>query len=132
MTVGEARLILDPALRPWNIGIFSGLPLDGNLPKLQYFIDNPDVPVPQGEPYNTFFKRWSGTFRYYLGKVNAEQESIALITSARNLFLVPALLGLEPVAAGQDDTHVDWLPGTVLCVDPADWENPLEVGVLGG
>lgn len=44
---------LVPDLRPWNIGDFGGLEKnDENKAKLQYFVQNPDIPTPNGEALN--------------------------------------------------------------------------------
>lgn len=47
--------VLNPDLFPWGVGEFSGKPKSKeNLDKLQYYIDNPDIPVPGGESLSDF------------------------------------------------------------------------------
>lgn len=47
-----------PNLWAWNVGNFSGQPKNAeNKQKLEYFIQNPDIPVPGGESLNSFKQR---------------------------------------------------------------------------
>lgn len=47
-----------PSLHAWNVGEFSGQPKDAeNKAKLEYYIHNPDIAIPQGESLNEFKAR---------------------------------------------------------------------------
>jgi len=47
-----------PVLRAWNLGHFSGKPKNKeNLKELQKYIDNPELPVPDGESLQEFRDR---------------------------------------------------------------------------
>jgi broad specificity phosphatase PhoE len=46
------------SLHPWNVGMFSGQPKSSeNVQKLEYYIQNPDIPIPQGESLQEFKNR---------------------------------------------------------------------------
>lgn len=56
--IAEGRRVQPVAncgLFPWNTGVFGGQPKNAeNKKKLQYYIENPDVSIPDGESLNEF------------------------------------------------------------------------------
>jgi broad specificity phosphatase PhoE len=46
------------SLYPWNVGMFSGQPKSPeNVDKLEYYVQNPDIPIPNGESLQAFKNR---------------------------------------------------------------------------
>jgi broad specificity phosphatase PhoE len=104
--VGKA-LGLDPVsdhtLRDWNLGIFIGQPVKEFLPQIKHFEEAlPNKALPEGESYNTFYKRFSDSLFRYLHAVEAMGVSGAIISHQRCLYTVPNILtnGAAPVKWG--------------------------------
>lgn len=73
-------------LRPWNLGVFIGHPLDKNLDKIIYYETHRDLKVPGGETYNTFLKRFGAVLEDAKRCVLKNPDSpIALVTHSQNL-----------------------------------------------
>lgn len=80
---GAPILDVTQALRPWNLGVFTGQPVKPNLPiLLEYIRSKPNDPVPGGESFNAFKER---VIRYVQGvQQKYPNDKIALVTHHRN------------------------------------------------
>lgn len=67
----------DFRLRPWNKGSFQGESKVETKDDFQYYIDNPDEPVPGGESLNDFTTRYYEALEQYLAE--AEEEGVILL-----------------------------------------------------
>ena len=88
---------LDPNLRTWNIGPeFQGKAKVNLQEKLQYYIENPDEPTPDGESLNAFKARNAAVIKQYLATNEIEGPTL-IVTSLSNI------ASLDGV-----DAHGDW------------------------
>lgn len=72
-------------LRPWNLGEFTGQPVEPNIKTVQKYQDkSPDTPLPGGESFNTFRQRWHETLQHMV-HFSMQHGPIALVTHTRNL-----------------------------------------------
>jgi broad specificity phosphatase PhoE len=70
---------LNPMVRPWHIGSFSGEPKNtANKKALQYFIDNPDEEIPNGESLTQFQQRWSDVLHNYMVSAVAGEPTVII------------------------------------------------------
>ena len=87
-------------LRPWNMGVFTGKPIEDVKPWLKHYQDLPNEQVPGGESYNEFFQRWSGALNKVLplAKTNMD-SSYVYVVHARNINATDNILsgGNEPI-----------------------------------
>jgi probable phosphoglycerate mutase len=97
-----ATSIPSPALRPWNVGHFTGRESDVVTPKLRDFVcRDPDEPIPGGEAFNTFKERVFTGVRQALQI--AGNASLALVTHHR----VDRLLAAWEKAGQSPDLEID-------------------------
>jgi broad specificity phosphatase PhoE len=78
------RAALTPALRPWNVGSFAGQPTHFVHPKLCEYVRQPELPVPFGESWEQFERR-------FLSFLKALRTDCVLFTHFRNLRVLTAL-----------------------------------------
>src|SRR5712672_2641235 len=85
-------------LRSWHMGALEGMHHDAADPFLAFFEENPDVRVPDGERFRTFYNRFKGAFDSFVGYVKKfPQASPLVVTHSQNLDLIPWLIkGIEP------------------------------------
>jgi len=78
-----AKLIKFPALRPWNVGVYSGqLTCEALTPLNDYCRNRPDEKVPDGESFNEFKNRVFKGLRDIVKKVGPNLE-FAIVTHYR-------------------------------------------------
>lgn len=75
--------VKDKNLRPWNVGTFTGKPKDIYQDDLNWYIDNPDEDVPQGESLQYFAERQAKAFQKYI-KIAKENGPILLVFHSSN------------------------------------------------
>jgi len=100
--LGVAQVHADPAFRPWNLGVFTGKPSNQVLPELERYVENPDEPVPQGEPFNAFKSRVLTALEPLLEQVRAGATA-ALVTHFRDTKLIEAWIA----AGSKPDFSID-------------------------
>lgn len=103
---------LDTRLLPWHIGVFTGEAItdENKAVLLDLQIVQPWMAPPQGEPYNTFLKRYGPALQDYLER--SKKLDIVLIAHHRNCLSVPVILqGKPPSMHGPPE------PGGIIKVD---------------
>lgn len=100
-------------LRPWNIGGFSGKEKTAEVKKkLQRYIDNPDLRVPDGESLNEFRQRNEVILEYFSVPFNGKPTIVVAHTS--NLVALHNCLNKDE---NQGEEAVDLVePGGVVAV----------------
>lgn len=100
-TAGTPPPIVDPALRPWNVGNLTGVESKAAVGPLQDLIKTPDVPAPGGESFNDFKNRFLTALAGILAKAGPD-DKLAIVTHHRGERLIDAFL-----KGGQDPNHID-------------------------
>lgn len=104
-------------LRSWNMGALQGMDHKVANPFLEFFEKNPDVKVPGGEKFRTFYNRFKGAFDYFVQYVRKFPNAVPLVaTHSQDLDLINWFLkGIEP---GRELEFGDGIkPGGILRVD---------------
>lgn len=85
-------------LRPWNLGEFTGQPVEPNEKEVQSYQDHPEKPIPGGESYNTFLAR-NNTTLHHIAMFSAQhQMPVAAVLHTRNINAVKGQLkGLSTI-----------------------------------
>lgn len=105
-------------LRDWDLGSLMGTPVKKGLPTVFKHLDNPDVPLPNGESYNSYFNR-----TYPLLKSLVESHDLhTVVTHNRTMTLLHALTETKgeppPVSYLKEKGPV--APAGMMIVGP-DW-----------
>jgi broad specificity phosphatase PhoE len=80
-------------LRPWNVGIYTGMPTNDVIEPLTFYIKHPDAPVPQGESFDHFVRRFAGIFMELLGEAKFHHDGArVIVTHSRNVRVALAYL----------------------------------------
>lgn len=119
--VETAKLVLpskraekNPKLRPWDVGIFSGKERDAAQEIFNKFIDNPEVPIPDGESLKEFSDRMKKEITKYI-KEEQEDGSILLVFHSSNCIQMEKIIeGKDELGRPEDVDRV--LPGGIMCV----------------
>jgi broad specificity phosphatase PhoE len=73
------------AMRPWHMGMFTGKEKNkANRDKLQWYADNPDVAIPEGESLNEFRKRYQNVFNDKVQEALDRSGPVLLVQHASN------------------------------------------------
>lgn len=85
-------------LRSWNMGNLQGMDHKCADPFLEFFEKNPDVRVPGGEAFRTFYNRFKGTFYHFVAYVKKFPNAAPLVvTHSQDLDLIQWFIrGIEP------------------------------------
>jgi broad specificity phosphatase PhoE len=85
-------------LRSWNMGSLQGMDADVAKGFLTFFQKNPNVRVPEGEPFMQFFNRFHGAYNTILAYARKFPNAVPLVvTHSQNLDIVPWFIkGIEP------------------------------------
>jgi len=85
-------------LRSWNMGALQGMLADSAKPFLNFFEENPDITVPKGEKFRTFFNRFHGAFDALVSYSRKFPNAMpAIITHSQNIQLIEWFIeGDEP------------------------------------
>ena len=89
----------DHGLRPWNLGDLSGRPIKEIEQDLNFYFQNKNIPVPNGESYQDFYNRWSGRLLGLMHEMNSTPGADrAIVTHSRNFSALKSVLteGKEP------------------------------------
>ena len=104
----------DPLLRPWDVGVFSGKERDLYQGSFNYFIDNPDVPIPDGESLKEFSERQKKAFVKYI-KEARQNGPILLVVHSSNVIQIEKLVeGKDELGRPEDTDRVT--PGGIMVV----------------
>lgn len=88
-------------LRSWNMGALQGMEHEVADPFLEFFEKNPDVKVPGGERFRTFYNRFKGVFDYFVGYVRKFPNAVPLVaTHSQDLDLIQWFL--KKIEPGQE------------------------------
>lgn len=87
-----------PWLRPWNLGMLSGMSVETAAPIMQAFQSQPDKQVPEGESFNDFLNRWSSFLKNTVALAAQTNKNYALVTHHRCLLTFDAALSNGKVA----------------------------------
>jgi broad specificity phosphatase PhoE len=99
-----------PNLHAWDVGMFSGQPKnEENVAKLEHYIQNPNIPIPNGESLNEFKAR--------IRPCLVEGMEIANGSGAPVLFVVHSSV-IHEIGAMVEGSHAAVLvePGGVACI----------------
>ncbi len=128
----DLEIVSTEALRPWNVGDFTGQLSSVAHPRLERYVrDRPDEPLPGGESFAAFRDRCLSFVAAVLEESIGEPRQALLLSHFRNLKLVQAWIAADSKGNG-DQTEIDldvffrWrdLPtGAVVRVEGAwgDW-----------
>jgi broad specificity phosphatase PhoE len=85
-------------LRSWNMGALQGMPSETAKPFLEFFEKNPDIRVPQGEAFQTFYNRFKGVWLATVSYVRKFPNAVPLlVTHSQDLDIIPWFIkGIEP------------------------------------
>lgn len=104
----------DPLLRPWDVGCFSGKDRDTNQGALNHYIDNPEIPIPDGESLKEFAGRQKKAFEKYL-KIARQRGPILLVAHSSNCIQAEKNVeGKDELGRPEDVDRVS--PGGVMCI----------------
>lgn len=81
-----------PSLHAWNVGEFSGQPKDAaNKKRLEFYIQNPDTAIPQGESLNEFKARIQPCIMEALNLANDAGTPVLLVVHSSVIHEVGAM-----------------------------------------
>lgn len=85
-------------LRSWNMGSLQGMHHEAADPFLEFFEEHPDVKVPNGEAFRTFYNRFRHVFDHFVGYVKKFPNARpVVVTHSQNLDLIAWFVkGIEP------------------------------------
>jgi broad specificity phosphatase PhoE len=82
-------VVTSERLRSWNMGALQGLEHKAADPFLTFFEQNPDVRVPKGEAFRTFFNRFKGAFDHFVAYIRKFPNARPLVaTHSQDLDLI--------------------------------------------
>jgi 2,3-bisphosphoglycerate-dependent phosphoglycerate mutase len=118
------RPVLDPRLKPWNLGKLAGQKVKDILPVMEHLQkpENRDIPAPDGESFNDFLQRFLPLLAEALEEAQAGKD-VVLVCHTRNCQAARAWIaaGCEGTKI-KDDVMNDYAgevpPGGVMVVAP--------------
>src|SRR6266568_3405981 len=103
---------VDEGLVAWDLGILTGKLVDEAFDLVKKLERNPDMVVPDGETYRTWYERFAETLWKYIGWAKGGAPNTLLFSHARNLTAAPEILKDKQPKA------LDWAhapaPGSIL------------------
>jgi alpha-ribazole phosphatase len=109
----------DERLMDWNVGEFTGNPVDESLHEIFGYIDNPSKKTPGGESFNDFYNRCAP----FLCDLVKDEKTHMVVTHNRVVTLAKALVdggGEKPLKSTlKKKGPVE--PGGILMIDP-NWK----------
>lgn len=120
-TVQTAKLAIpklsaekDRNLKPWDVGVFSGKSKELYQNPLNWYIDNPETEIPDGESLKSFSDRQKKVLEKYL-KIARENGPILLVTHSSNCIQFDKLSeGKDELGRPEDSEYV--MPGGVMVI----------------
>jgi broad specificity phosphatase PhoE len=87
-----------PHLRSWNMGSVEGMYAEAAKPFLKFFEKNPDLKIPNGEPFRKFYTRLKTAIKAIIAFAKKFPESrILVLTHSQDLDIVDWIRdGIEP------------------------------------
>jgi broad specificity phosphatase PhoE len=83
-------IIESERLRSWNMGALQGTDAEVAKPFLEFFQKNPDIKMPQGEAFRTFYNRFRGVYQATLSYVRKFPNAVPLlVTHSQDLDILP-------------------------------------------
>lgn len=119
----KAKIVPSRALTPWDLGNMTGKSLKEVAPKMDYYQEYPDLEVPNGESYRTFYNRWTDGLDRMLQFAEAHVDEVLVgVVHSRNLLSLPSILGRKPI--GDVPVKGGPEPGSVTRItkEDGDWK----------
>lgn len=88
--VAKVPLIKTFDLRPWNLGVLTNKEVDKVLPVMNKLVERSDVPIPNGESFDTFRMRYLPVLKGLLDEAARSPKPIVAVTHSRNIQLARA------------------------------------------
>jgi|SRR5271166_2690045 len=104
----------DKRLRPWDVGELSGKDKDENDDVLQYHIDHPQVPIPDGESLQHFSDRSQNVMDEYMAKAKKDGPILLVFHTSNTVQLQNNCKGSKATGRPESDECVK--PGGVMKV----------------
>lgn len=100
----------DEALKPWNVGAWSGKPVDKVLPAMEALVKTPEKSAPQGEPFAKFAHRFLSALVRILHRAKEKDACVCIVTHTRDLQLAKAWVaaGAKPDLTYDSDAVNDY------------------------
>lgn len=113
-------VVTSEKLRSWNMGAMQGMEHKLANPFLAFFEKHPDIKVPDGEAFRTFFNRFKGAFDSFVSYVRKWPNAIpVVVTHSQDLDMIPWFIkGVEPGKELEFGTGIQ--PGGILEVTVGD------------
>jgi broad specificity phosphatase PhoE len=91
-------VVLSERLRSWNMGALQGMDHKVADGFLTFFEKNPDIKIPSGEAFRTFYNRFKGAFEHFVAAMRKFPNARPLVaTHSQDLDLIPWFIkGIEP------------------------------------
>ena len=90
--IGVSPIIQDRELFPWNVGFLSGKPKDAYSSVLEHFIENPSLPVPEGESLDDFERKTFDFFDLRLSECKPDSMSAFVCHTSNATMLTNIIL----------------------------------------
>lgn len=114
LAVPGKRAEKDPSLRPWDVGVFSGKERDLYQSALNHFIDNPDLPIPDGESLKEFSERQKKAFAKYIQEARKNGPILLVFHSSNCIQLEKIVEGKDELGRPEDTDRVS--PGGIMVI----------------
>jgi broad specificity phosphatase PhoE len=110
----DMPVVESPRLRSWNMGALTGMEREVARPFLCFFEKNPDIKVPKGEAFRTFYNRFKAVFEHFVGHVRKFPDSHPLlITHSQDLGILQWIIdNVGPGRVLEGQMHLQ--PGGIL------------------
>jgi broad specificity phosphatase PhoE len=96
----DAKIVPSSGLSPWDLGKLTGEPVKDLIPQLNWYQHHPDVTVPNGESYQTWYDRWSRMLDKMFTYAKSNPMEVVLgVVHSRNLLALPSILGSTGVGS---------------------------------
>ncbi len=112
--VTKAPHLLDERLAPWDIGLLSGKTKREVTDLVDFFVQNPDLEVPEGEAFGDFYKRQKSAILDYIEQDDGDPHGAIVIVLQGSSF--------RSVAAMANDDDWSLIESTTERVPTGDVE----------
>jgi broad specificity phosphatase PhoE len=104
----------DPQLRPWDVGRFAGKERSETQDEFNHYIDNPEVPIPDGESLKEFSKRTGKALARYIKEGQEAGPILLVISSSTAIQTEKYVEGKDELGRPEDVDRV--LPGGIMVI----------------
>jgi len=116
----------DPLLRPWDVGVFAGKEREETQDQFNHYIDNPEIPIPDGESLKEFSKRTGKVLARYIKEGQEDGPILLVVSSSSAIQAEKYIEGKDELGRPEDVDRV--LPGGIMCIlDEADAGMKIEI-----